>query len=209
MATSSKDIETLWQRYSEEGSKKGISVRDFFEKNGVPYHVFEKWYKRKYQHPEIVDCEGTGSPDIEEHYFQQRGQGGTSQAQLSGTSHFHFKTRRLMFNINGAVKFKYIHNYRDMRGGYEKLSGVVRELSGGAMEEGTAYVFTSRNQKLVKVVRHEHNECQLYIHKFDGNVSFIRLKFIDSKPVYELEWKYVVALLSCPAITKLDHLCED
>ena len=65
-----------------------------------------------------------------------------------------------MFNINGAVKFKYIPNYRDMRGGYEKLSGVVRELRGGAMEEGTAYVFTSRNQKLVKVVRHEHNECQ-------------------------------------------------
>ena len=28
-----------------------------------------------------------------------------------------------MFNINGAVKFKYIPNYRDMRGGYEKLSG--------------------------------------------------------------------------------------
>ena len=72
-----------------------------------------------------------------------------------------------------------------------------------------SFVFTSRNQKLVKVVRHEHNECQLYIQKFDGNVSFIRLKFIDSKPVYELEWKYVVALLSCPAITKLDHLCED
>ena len=65
-----------------------------------------------------------------------------------------------MFNINEAVKFKYIHNYRDMRGGYEKLSGVVRELSGRAMEEGTAYVFTSRNQKLVKVVRHENNECQ-------------------------------------------------
>lgn len=92
-----------------------------------------------------------------------------------------------MFNINGAMKFKYIPNYKDMRGGYEKLSGVVRELSGGTIEEGTAYVFTSRNQKLVKVVRHEHNECQLCIQKFDGNVSFIRLKFIDSKPVYELE----------------------
>ena len=66
MATSSKDIEILWQRYSEEGSKKGISVRDFFEKNGVPYHIFEKWYKRKYQQPEIVDCNVTGSPDLEE-----------------------------------------------------------------------------------------------------------------------------------------------
>ena len=28
--------------------------------------MFEKWYKRKYQHPEIVDCKVTGSPDIEE-----------------------------------------------------------------------------------------------------------------------------------------------
>ena len=114
-----------------------------------------------------------------------------------------------MFNINGAVKFRYIPNYRDMRGGYEKLSGVVRELCGGDMEEGTAYVFTSRNQKLVKVVRHEHNECQLYIQKFDGNVSFIRLNFIDSKPIYELEWKYVVALLSCSAITKHDSIFEN
>ena len=28
--------------------------------------MFEKWYKRKYQQPEIVDCKVTGSPDIEE-----------------------------------------------------------------------------------------------------------------------------------------------
>ncbi len=44
MAVSSKDIETLWKRYQEEGCKRGISVTLFFESNGVPYHVFEKWY---------------------------------------------------------------------------------------------------------------------------------------------------------------------
>ena len=44
MAVSSKDIETLWKRYSDEYVKKGISVAKFFESNGVPYHTFEKWY---------------------------------------------------------------------------------------------------------------------------------------------------------------------
>lgn len=65
MAVSSKEIETLWKRYSDEGSKKGISVAEFFESNGVPYHTFEKWYKRKFQQPEIVDCTVVGSPSSE------------------------------------------------------------------------------------------------------------------------------------------------
>ena len=37
MAINSKDIETLWKQYSEEGVNKGISVAQFFESNGVPY----------------------------------------------------------------------------------------------------------------------------------------------------------------------------
>ncbi len=44
-----------------------------------------------------------------------------------------------MFSLSGATKFKYIPNYRDMRGGYDKLRGVVCTLD-GSMEEGTAYV---------------------------------------------------------------------
>ena len=56
MAVSSKDIETLWKRYSDEYVKKGISVAKFFESNGVPYHTFEKWYKKKYSQPDVVNC---------------------------------------------------------------------------------------------------------------------------------------------------------
>ena len=56
MAVNSKDIETLWQRYSNEGVSKGISVTQFFESNGVPYHTFEKWYKKKFSQTGIVEC---------------------------------------------------------------------------------------------------------------------------------------------------------
>ena len=57
-----------------------------------------------------------------------------------------------MFSLNGAVKYKYIPNYQDMRGGYDKLCGVVRSL-GEDPDDGTAYVFTSKNQKIVKIIR--------------------------------------------------------
>lgn len=63
MATSSKDIETLWNRYSSEVNKQGISVAQYFESNGIPYHVFEKWYKKRMQPSSVVDCVLSGTPD--------------------------------------------------------------------------------------------------------------------------------------------------
>lgn len=56
MAISSKDLESLWQRYKAEAVPAGISVNQFFESNGVPYHVFEKWYKKQFQAPNVVEC---------------------------------------------------------------------------------------------------------------------------------------------------------
>lgn len=110
-----------------------------------------------------------------------------------------------MFCITGATRFKYIPNYKDMRGGYDKLHGVVCSID-GKQEEGTAYVFTSKNQKLVKIIRHENNECQLYVQRFDHNMSFIRLEFDGVHPIFVLEYKYLLALLSCPVIKRIDSI---
>ena len=63
MAVNIKDIEALWKRYREEGVKQGISVAQFFESNGVPYHIFEKWYKKQHSQSNIVDCVVSGSSD--------------------------------------------------------------------------------------------------------------------------------------------------
>ena len=58
-----KDLESLWQRYNAEAVPAGISVNQFFESLGVPYHVFEKWYKKKFQAPNVVECVVAGAPD--------------------------------------------------------------------------------------------------------------------------------------------------
>ena len=63
MSISSKDIETLWGRYQSEGVIKGVSVSQYFEANGIPYHVFEKWYKKRFRQPDVVDCVVDGMSD--------------------------------------------------------------------------------------------------------------------------------------------------
>lgn len=116
-----------------------------------------------------------------------------------------------MFSLTGAVKYRYIPGYRDMRGGYEKLCGVVRSL-GADPEDGSAYVFTSSNHKLVKIIRCEQGQQQLYVQRFSDCQSFVRLEFDGIRPIYVLEWKYLVALLSCPVVKKMGGLsvyCTD
>ena len=72
-----------------------------------------------------------------------------------------------MFSLTGATKFKYIPNYKDMRGGYDKLCGVIRSL-GEEPEEGTAYVFTSKDQKLRRIQQREGRRgggCMAHVHR--------------------------------------------
>ena len=64
MAISSKEIEFLWKRYSEEVNKRGVSVARYFEANGVPYKAFERWYKNEFSQLAVVDCVVKENPDV-------------------------------------------------------------------------------------------------------------------------------------------------
>lgn len=107
-----------------------------------------------------------------------------------------------MFSLNGAITYKYLPRYQDMRGGYDKLCGVIRSL-GYDPTDGSAYVFTSKDQKLVKIIHYENGQCQLYYQRFDKGQNFIKLTFRDSTPVYTLEWRYLVLLLECPTVRQV------
>ncbi|WP_455664172.1 hypothetical protein [Phocaeicola sp.] len=63
-----------------------------------------------------------------------------------------------------------------MRRGYDKLSGIVCSF-GNDPEDGTAYVFTSKDQKLVKIIRNEYLECQFFIQYFDNKYEFCTIAF--------------------------------
>jgi len=123
MAISTKDIAGLWQRYTTEAVPAGISVNHFFESNGVPYHVFEKWYKKKFQAPNVVECVVTGAAKS----------GEATPSNVNPTSSDHSSTA-----ADGAIVVKYInlglsngmkiehHNlsYRSLQNFIEKLQSL-------------------------------------------------------------------------------------
>ena len=80
--------------------------------------------------------------------------------------------------------------------------GVVRSL-GENPEDGTAYVFMSKDQKLVKIIHYEDGLLQYYSQKFKGGFSFVRLRFDGDKPIYLLHWKYLVSLMKTPVIKEI------
>ena len=53
-----------------------------------------------------------------------------------------------MSSLTGAVRYRYIPGYKDMRGGYEKLCGVVRSLGCDPEDKG----FTKRYLGLEKLL---------------------------------------------------------
>ena len=116
-----------------------------------------------------------------------------------------------MFSLNGATKFKYIPNYKDMRGGYDKLRGVVYALD-GRMEEGTAYVFTSRSQKLVKIMIPILNELDQKSALLLAKVKSKELK-ISSKLEHALNymrnhWKELIAYINIGNVLIDNNCCE-
>ena len=43
---STTDFKKLFERYQEEGAKRGISIAQYCQMNGIVYNQYERWYKQ-------------------------------------------------------------------------------------------------------------------------------------------------------------------
>lgn len=111
MAISTKDIAGLWQRYTTEAVPAGISVNHFFESNGVPYHVFEKWYKKKFQAPNVEEW----SDDV----------GFTLEGVASTAADGAIVVKYINLGLSNGMKIEH-HNlsYRSLQNFIEKLQSL-------------------------------------------------------------------------------------
>lgn len=62
---SNTDLEKAWFLYKTEALPKGMSINDFCLNKGIPYHEFEKWYKKT--HRTVAPVEIVGMPEPERH----------------------------------------------------------------------------------------------------------------------------------------------
>ena len=58
---SNTDLEKAWFLYKTEAQPRGMSINEFCQNKGIPYHEFEKWYKKT--HRTVAPVEIIGKPE--------------------------------------------------------------------------------------------------------------------------------------------------
>ena len=90
-----------------------------------------------------------------------------------------------------------------MRKGISSLCGVVHEKMRSDVRNGDVFIFMSKNQRTVKMVNFEENAYYVHQKTFANGYTFMKLKFVEDKPVYSIDWKDLVAVLESPVIKQL------
>lgn len=107
-----------------------------------------------------------------------------------------------MLAINGGMRIWYISGITNMRYGKYRLFSEAESL-GLDPYNGDAYIFMSRNRSMLKIIRYSNHKRYLYGITYDSGYTFMRPVFDQSGTHYELDFRYLVALLECPVQKEL------
>ena len=108
-----------------------------------------------------------------------------------------------MLTISGLKKFYFVPHINDMRCGAPRLLKIVKNTHHLKTNNGDVFIFMSKNQRTVKMVSFEDNAYYVHQKTFGPGYTFMKLKFVEEKPVYSIDWKDLVAVLESPVIKQL------
>ncbi|MGN0310620.1 MAG: IS66 family insertion sequence element accessory protein TnpB [Bacteroides sp.] len=101
-----------------------------------------------------------------------------------------------MLGIKGTTRLWYVSSITNMRFGKYRLFSEVEAL-GRNPYNGDCYLFMSKNRHTMKLIRYKDHKRHLYDITHD-NAKFMKLVIENDEILYELQYKYFVALLECP-----------
>lgn len=108
-----------------------------------------------------------------------------------------------MLAITGSLNIWYIANVTDMRMGRRRLLEIVRDRFPNPYN-GDMFAFMSKDRRLMKMVRYEDHLYMLYELEYQRGYKFMHPVYEDGQATsFQLDFKYLVALLKCPVISKL------
>ena len=108
-----------------------------------------------------------------------------------------------MLTISGLKRFYFVPGINDMRCGAPRLLEIVRQKHRLNTENGDVFIFMSKNQRTVKMGNFEENAYYVHQKTFIYGYKFMKLNFVEQKPVYSIDWKDLVAVLESPVIKQL------
>ena len=108
-----------------------------------------------------------------------------------------------MLSISGLKQFYFVPDINDMRCGAQRLLQIVKHKHHLSTHNGNVFIFMSKNRRTVKMVNFEDNAYYVHQKTFAPGYTFMKLTFVEEKPVYSIDWKDLVAVLESPVIRQL------
>ena len=108
----------------------------------------------------------------------------------------------LLLAVTGGISLWYVRGVTNMRYGKYRLFAEV-ELLGKNPYNGDAYVFLSKDRRTLKIIRFKNHKRLLYDITYEKGYRFLQPVCEGGSIVYELDFKYLVALLECPIVKRI------
>ena len=124
------------------------------------------------------------------------------QPNLPADAAFGREAGGAMLAITGATRLWYVSNVTNMRFGKYRLFSEVQSQGVNAYN-GDAYLFMSKNRRTVKIILYKNHKRHLYDITFDDDYKFMKPIIEGNEIIYELQFKYLVAILECPVVERI------
>ena len=136
------------------------------------------------------------------HPYQSGTDDSTKQPNLPAVAVFGGEAGGVMLAITGATRLWYVSNVTNMRFGKYRLFSEVQSQGMNAYN-GDAYLFMSKNRRTVKIILYKNHKRHLYDITFDDDYKFMKPIIEGNEIIYELQFKYLVAILECPVVERI------
>ncbi len=107
-----------------------------------------------------------------------------------------------MLALTGGVTLWYVSGITNMRYGKYRLFAEV-ELLGKNPYNGDACLFLSKDRQTLKIIRFKNHKRLLYDITYEKGYKFLQPVYKGNSITYELDFKYLVALLECPVVKNI------
>jgi transposase len=109
-----------------------------------------------------------------------------------------------MFNLNDSLVYYLCSTSVDMRGGFDRLCGIVRDSMGRDPLSGEVFVFINNFRTRIKLLHWERGGLVLYHKRLEcGRLSIPKLN--SSTGSYHLSWCDLVLMIEGVSLTGITH----
>lgn len=109
-----------------------------------------------------------------------------------------------MFNLTDSLHYYLCSHPVDMRGGFDRLCGIVKATMGRDPLSGEVFVFINRSRNRIKLLHMERGGLVLYHKRLEyGRLSMPKLDSLTGS--YHLSWCDLVLMVEGVCLNQITH----